>query len=59
MRLFKESESILNKKYNRAYRLYSDILEINIKRVIKTKIINAILRDYLNFIRRLFNVLIR
>ena len=59
MRFSKKSEDISNKKYNRAYRLYSDIFKINIERIIKTKIINIILRSYLNFIKKLFNVLIR
>ena len=59
VRLFRESEDISNKKYNRAYRLYSDIFEISIERVIETKIIDTILRDYLNSIKRLSNVSIR
>ena len=59
MRLFKESKNISNKKYNRAYRLYNNILEISVERITKTKIIDTILRDYLNFIKKLFNALIR
>ena len=59
MRFLKKSESISNEKYNRIYRFYNDKLEINIERVIKIKIIDTILRDYLNFIKKLFNALIR
>ena len=59
MKLFRENKDISNKKYNRAYYLYNNIFKISIERVIETKIIDIILRDYLNFIKRLFNVLIR
>ena len=59
MRLLKRSKNISSEKFNRAYRFYNDILEIDIKRVTKIKIIDTILRDYLNFIKKLFNVLIR
>ena len=59
MRFFRESESTSIEKYNRTYRLYNDIFKIDIERVIKTKIINIILRSRLNSIKRLFNALIR
>ena len=59
MRFFKESENISNEKYSRIYRLYNNKLEINIERVIKIKIIDTISRDRLNFIKKLFNALIR
>ena len=59
VKLFKENKDISNKKYNRAYYLYNNIFEISIERVIETKIIDTILRDYLNSVKRLFNVLIR
>ena len=59
MRFLKKCESISNKKYNRAYRLYSDISKISVERVIEIKIIDTILRDRLNFIKRLSDVLIR
>ena len=58
MKIFKKEESVFSEKHNRAYRLYSDIFEINIKRVIKRTIINTISRDRLNSIKRLSNVLI-
>ena len=57
MKILKENKDISND--NRAYYLYSDILEINIERIIKTIIMDLILRDYLNSIKELFNVLIR
>ena len=59
MRFFKKSKNILSEKYNRTYRLYNDIFKISIERVIEIKIINTILRYRLNFIKELFNVLIR
>ena len=59
MRFFKESGNISNEKYSRIYRLYNNKLEINIERVIKIKIIDTISRDRLNFIKKLFNALIR
>ena len=59
MRIFKESEDISSEKYSRAYYFYNNIFEVNIKKVIKIIIINAILRDRLNLIKKLFNVLIR
>ena len=58
VRLFRKNKDISNKKYNRVYRLYNDIFEISVKRIIETKITNTILRDRLNFIKRLYNVLI-
>ena len=59
VRFLRESESISNEKYNRTYRLYNNKLEISVEKIIKTKIIDAILRNYLNFIKKLFNALIR
>ena len=59
MRILKESESTLNKKYSRAYYLYSEISKISVKRAIETTIIDIILRNYLDLIERLFNALIR
>ena len=59
MKILKESENISNEKYNRVYYLYSDIFEISIETIIETTIIDAILRDYLNAIKELFNALIR
>ena len=57
--IFKGDKSIFNKEYSRAYYLYNDIFEISVERAIKITIIDIILRDYLDFIKRLFNVLIR
>ena len=59
MKLLKKSEDISNKKYNRVYYLYNNIFEISIERVIETKIIDTILRDRLNSMKKLFDVLIR
>ena len=59
VRLFRENKDISNKKYSRAYYLYNNIFEISVKRIIETKIIDIILRNRLNFIKRLFNILIR
>ena len=59
MKIFRKREDIFNEKYNRAYRLYNNIFEINIKRILKITIIDIILRSYLNSIEKLFNVLIR
>ena len=59
MKFLRENKSISNEKYNRIYYLYNNKLKINIERIIKIKIINIILRDYLNFIKKLFNALIR
>ena len=59
VRFLRESESISDEKYNRTYRLYNNKLEISVEKIIKTKIIDAILRNYLNFIKKLFNALIR
>ena len=59
VKILKKSENISNEKYNRAYRLYNNIFKINIERITKTKIINIILRNRINFIKRLFNILIR
>ena len=59
MRILKEDKSVFNEKYNRAYYLYSDIFEISIKKVTEIIIIDTISRNYLNFIKKLFNVLIR
>ena len=59
MRFFRKSKDISNKKYNRANRLYNNIFKINIKRITEKKIIDAILKDYLNSIKKLSNALIR
>ena len=59
MRFFRESKDISNKKYNRVNYLYNDIFEISVERITETKIIDTFLEDYLNFIKELFNILIR
>ena len=59
MKIFRESEDIFSEKYNRAYRLYSDIFEASVKRVTKITIIDAISRGRLNSMKKLSNVLIR
>ena len=59
MKIFKESEDIFSEKYNRAYRLCSDIFEVSVKRVTKITIIDAISRGRLNSMKKLSNVLIR
>ena len=59
MKISRKSEDIFSEKYSRAYSLYNDIFEVNIKRITKITIIDTILKYRLNFIKKLFNVLIR
>ena len=58
MRFLKKNKNISNEKYNRIYYFYNNKFKINIERIKKIKIINIILRSRLNFIKKLFNVLI-
>ena len=59
MRILKKNKDISNEKYSRAYYFNNDILKISVERFIEITIINTILRDYLNFMKKLFNALIR
>ena len=59
MKFFKENKNISSEKYSRAYRLYNDIFEISVEKIIETKIVDTILRDRLNSIKELSNALIR
>ena len=59
MKIFKRYRDVYNKKHNQTHCFYNDIFEINIKKISKTTMINVISKCDLNFMKVLFDALIR
>ena len=59
MKIFKEYRDVYDKKHNRIHCFYNDMFEINVERILKTMMTDVVLGCDLNFIKVLFDILIR
>ena len=59
IRVFKENRDIYDKKHNRNHRIYDNMSKSNVKRISKATMTNVISECDLNFMKMLFNALIR
>ena len=55
---FEGNWDICDEKHNRTHRFYNDMFETNVERILKTMIIDVILKSDLNFMKVLFDALI-
>ena len=58
IKIFKENRNIFDEKHDRTHRLHNNMFNINIKRILKTIMIDVISKSGLNLMKVLFDALI-
>ena len=59
MKSFERNWDIYDEKHNRTHRSYDDMLETSVEKILKTTMIDVISESGLNFMKMLFDALIR